>query len=252
MEIREKALWQIANTVMVNHQFIHTPDCCAEQAAASFLLFKASQYLNVNTYLDFALKCFEKCTLLLPKSSQKVASSGWIICRILNEGWAPGEANEVLYDVDKKIDAVLNNPFEFGHEVEGNFILPHFYLLERHKKENDYWKSHSYLLQNLKDAINRHKSNGGIFSDFSQESIDRFLLHIGEETIFSHNYSNTLHCNTPEELALQAWQILLYEQHPTWGFTPEELTGYISRRISDFDEVEDLNLCGLLGLGLIL
>lgn len=40
MEIREKMLWQIANTVMVNHQFIDTPEFCAEQAEASLYCSK--------------------------------------------------------------------------------------------------------------------------------------------------------------------------------------------------------------------
>ena len=76
MEIREKMLWQIANTVMVNHQFIDTPEFCAEQAEASLLLFKVSQRLDIDIYRDFALRCFERCVSQLPKISQKVTAAG--------------------------------------------------------------------------------------------------------------------------------------------------------------------------------
>ena len=88
MEIREKMSWQIANTVMVNHQFIDTPDFCAEQAEVSLLLFKVSQRLGVDIYHDFALRCFERCVSQLPKISQKATAAGWAICRILNKSEA--------------------------------------------------------------------------------------------------------------------------------------------------------------------
>ena len=139
-------LWQIANTVMVNHQFIDTPEFCAEQAEASLLLFKVSQRLDIDIYRDFALRCFERCVSQLPKISQKVTAAGWAICRILNEGWTFGDMDAILHDVDKRIVPVLNRDFDFGDETKGNFILPHFYLLERHKKDKNYWTTQSDMI----------------------------------------------------------------------------------------------------------
>lgn len=179
MEIREKMSWQIANTVMVNHQFIDTPDFCAEQAEVSLLLFKVSQRLGVDIYHDFALRCFERCVSQLPKISQKATAAGWAICRILNEGWMSGDMDAILHDVDKRIVPVLSRNFDFGDETKGNFILPHFYLLERHKKNKNYWTTQSDMIRNLKASINRHTEKGGVFSVFCQESIDRFLLYAG-------------------------------------------------------------------------
>lgn len=252
MEIREKMLWQIANTVMVNHQFIDTPEFCAEQAEASLLLFKVSQRLDIDIYRDFALRCFERCVSQLPKISQKVTAAGWAICRILNEGWTFGDMDAILHDVDKRIFPVLNRDFDFGDETKGNFILPHFYLLERHKKDKNYWTTQSDMIQNLKASINRHTEKGGVFSILCQESIDRFLLHAGVKTVFADSYPDTLYALSPEELTAQAWRSLLYGQRIAWTFSEKELADYIDRRIADFDATEDLNLQGILSIGLII
>lgn len=252
METREKVLWQIANTVMVNHQFINTADSCAEQAEASLLLFKASRELEVDIYRDFAQQCFERCISLLPQMSQKAARAGWAISRILNEGWILGDMDGLLYEVDRKIIPVLNQTFDFGNETKGHFILPHFYLLERHKKNPAYWTAQSHIVRNLKDAVCRHKNHGGTFSAFCKESIDRFLLSLGEQTVFSGSYPGTLHVSSPEELAAQAWRFLLYGQNITWTFSGKDLTDYIQQRIADFDGTEDLNLRGLPGIGLVI
>ena len=252
MEIREKMSWQIANTVMVNHQFIDTPDFCAEQAEVSLLLFKVSQRLGVDIYHDFALRCFERCVSQLPKISQKATAAGWAICRILNEGWMSGDMDAILHDVDKRIVPVLSRNFDFGDETKGNFILPHFYLLERHKNNKNYWTTQSDMIRNLKASINRHTEKGGVFSVFCQESIDRFLLYAGVKTVFTDNYPDTLHVLSPEELTAQAWRSLLYGQRIAWTFSEKELADYIDRRIADFDVTEDLNLQGILGIGLII
>ncbi|MCD8318564.1 MAG: hypothetical protein LUC45_06905 [Paraprevotella sp.] len=150
MDVREKILWQIANTVMVNHQFIDTPDFCAEQAQAALFLFQVSLRLDADIYRDFALRNFERCVSRLSQMSQKVVGAGWPVCRILNEEWMSGNIDEILQDVDRKIIPALSRNFDFGDEVKGSFILPHFYLLERYRKDNNDGMARTDILQNLK------------------------------------------------------------------------------------------------------
>ena len=152
-----------------------------------------------------------------------MTAAGWAICRILNEGWTSGDMDAILHDVDKRIVPVLNRDFDFGDETKGNFILPHFYLLERHKKDKNYWTTQSDMIQNLKASINRHTEKGGVFSILCQESIDRFLLHAGVKTVFADSYPDTLYALSPEELTAQAWRSLLYGQRIAWTFSEKEL-----------------------------
>ena len=49
-------------------------------------------------------------------------------------------------------------------------------LLERHKENKQSWIEQTDVLHNLRDAVSRRIANGGVFSDFSQESIDRFFF----------------------------------------------------------------------------
>ena len=163
---------------------------------------------------------------------------GWATLFILKQGWAEGEPDEVLGNLDLKIERTLDRPFEFGDFVHGDFILPHFYLLERHKGDTLYWYTHESIICHLKEAVNKRRKNGGEFSETCRESIDRFFLSTTGEPIFTTKYPGTLYCNTPTNLSTQAWKTLLYGQNIIWQFTEKELADYIDRRIADFDATE--------------
>ncbi|MCD8318565.1 MAG: hypothetical protein LUC45_06910 [Paraprevotella sp.] len=66
------------------------------------------------------------------------------------------------------------------------------------------------------------------------------------------SYPEILYSSSPKEACAQAWRTLIYGQRLVWTFSDEELEDYIDRRLADFDALEDLNLQGLLGIGLIL
>lgn len=108
------------------------------------------------------------------------------------------------------------------------------------------------MLHNLRDAVSRRIANGGVFSDFSQESIDRFFLYAGEKHVFCNCYPEVFYAQTPEIFAQQAWRALFYDQKILRLFSEDELARYIDRLIADFEPAEDLNLKGILGIGLLL
>lgn len=257
METKEQILWQIANTVMVNHQFVNPTGLYAGRCGLALFLFKAAHALQVDAYEDFASQIWQECISSLAWQQDidfkhGMTGIGWATLFILKQGWAEGDPDEVLGNLDLKIERTLNRPFEFGDFVHGDFILPHFYLLERHKGDTLYWYTHESIICHLKEAVNKRRENGGEFSETCRESIDRFFLSTTGKPIFTTKYPGTLYCNTPANLSTQAWKTLLYGQNIIWQFTEKELADYIDRRIADFDATEDLNLQGILGIGLII
>lgn len=257
METKEQILWQIANTVMVNHQFVNPTGLYAGRCGLALFLFKAAHTLQVDAYEDFASRIWQECISSLTRQQDidfkhGMTGIGWATLRILEQGWAEGEPDEVLGNLDLKIERTLDRPFEFGDFANGDFILPHFYLLERHKGDARYWLAHESIIRHLKEAVNMRKENGGGFSGICKESIDRFLLKATGEYMFDHIIADIQYCQTPEEACTQAWRTLLYGQKAVWPFPEKELGTYITRRLADFDALEDLNLQGLLGIGLVL
>lgn len=167
-----------------------------------------------------------------------------------------GNPDEILDEVDIRIETTLTQSFSFPNNLDTSYVIPHLYFLDRYTTEQWAGKTEScrHLFAAVRKMPDTHKGLSpaelnSVRYFFERTNLYDYLPQSLVPLLKKGKTGGTVtNCLVPEQLGALSGQAVLYHQKIKTGFTKEALLEYIRHTAQNISP-DDLTLNGLIGIG---
>lgn len=178
----EKELLKIANTLLLYSYHIENPGLLNGRMGIVLYLYQYAHYSGYKYYSDFADDLLDKVLDSINHSSPDfesgVSGIGWGVNYLIKNKYVEGDANDVLFDIDKRVFFRLSCNPTISLLGQGIYLLER---LEDNESNKDFDKHINQLLNFCYKGISEYK---GITSLYHLNSVLYFL----KKMDFKENY----------------------------------------------------------------
>lgn len=290
MHKKDSILRKIANTLYLNVQKVPDMGLLNGKLGIALFLYRYADYSGEEHYGEFGNEYISEMYDTLynyPYSDffEGLAGIGWTFQELIDRGYAEGNSDEILQQIDEKIKKT-----DFNSDLRSEFSLfsAGIYFLKRDKPEiihsllyklNDFFADRttalplSYLNSALYFIIESYKSkieeeiclklfpvvmDKILFSFQQRKFFDTDLVTFHHNIEYLQNCGADLKINIPADnlniskktIMQSGWNNLLYSYPTLFGLTLMEINNYVDSTISNLRRKDLIIYGGLPGLGL--